>query len=1045
MEELRRQMIEHEAGGGQALKAPHRDHHAAEPKIQLQPAVSAGTGSHVLANVSNYGRVSGTSDNAIVIDDSPIAIRKQTMAPSFQAPKLGLPTSARVPSGAERSIDFDDPADKDFVPTAEQDFIIHNGQRIPVTAIKAPHAAQMLNPDAVPYAGPALPSGDAVITAAERETQLMNMMTSMVAVVDDVKESDTLVPGLKCALMPHQVQGVKWMMSRESGVEKGGILADDMGLGKTVQTIALILQNRPGARNNTIEWLRMPDAEEQAKLNGITRRKPAKTTKKKVAAPPKQNRAIIADSDDEAETKADEDDDEEEEEEEDLERTDIKSTTTLIIAPVAVVKQWEKELATKSTKVPALPLREPKVVPEDDEVEDLDDEDEESAAFHRQLKKIQRQDAEKRAAKDVPHSKPFSRLRVLVHHGNTKVKSARQLREYDVVITTYNTMVSEYKDTIACAKNEGKSKSSSKSKAASSSSDDAGDVLAISSDESSDEDEEEDSEDDKFINDDSDLDEFSDSDDEVESHLQAKPYQPPKIGASSSKPSKSKKSSSSKTKVKKSVSRKKSSANGKPTPLFDMDWLRIVLDEAQNVKNHTTQAAKASFQLSSRATARWCLTGTPIQNSIYELWSLIHFLRIKPFDDYAHFKDKIGEPLNPKKKNVHQNTVNWAMKRLHVVLQAILLRRTKATMHEGKKLIDLPPKHINLVETDFDDPMERTMYNLLETRIRSRVQEAEEVGSGRGFGQIEILTMLTRLRQACSHPALLKGKVDLDVGTAASAAKPNAASKDDDVDGLAAMIGGIDIAGPAKCEQCLLPLRQEDKQEFVVAPEKADESQSGDDSIVMMQMQPAMRDGRKLCVGCATIVDNQRAAGMDWSEKASTKVNAILRILGDVRDRGEGEKTIVFSQFTSFLDLLEPHLRKNKFKYERYDGQMDMKDRDLALRTVETRSDKTVLLISFRSGSTGLNLTFCNHVILPEAWWNPALEDQAFDRAHRLGQKRETFIYKLCVSNTVDGRILEMQDKKRKLAESALEGTKLKASRLDRAELLKLFGGSNVL
>ncbi|CAD6915776.1 unnamed protein product [Tilletia controversa] len=983
MEELRRQVIEQEAAGGHALQPPRRDHHAPEPKIHLQSAVSAGTAptNHsVLANVSNtHNRSStGSFDNAIVIDDSPIAVRTKPSSPI---------------------------ASPDSIP--------------------------------IPYAGPALPSGDSIISAADREKQLMNMMTSMVAVVDHVKESDTLVPGLTCALMPHQVQGVKWMMSRESGVEKGGILADDMGLGKTVQTIALILQNRPGARKNTIEWLRTPDADEQAKLNGITRRVPAKKLAKKPAPAPKKSRAIIIDSDDEvvpeAEEEAEEevDDEEEDEEEEDeLERTDIKSTTTLIVAPVAVVRQWEKELATKSTKVPALPLREPKMVPQDDEPIDLDaDEDEESAAYHRQLKLIQHKDALKRAARDVPHSKPFSRLRVLVHHGATKVKSARQLREYDVVITTYPTMVSEYKSTTAYAKNESKS---GKGKAASSDDDDdKGDVLALSSDES--DDDEQDSDDDRFINDDSDLDEFSNSDDEVESHFRPtskpKAYRPPKVGASSSK---------KKAKAR-SVGRKKSSANGKPTPLFDMDWLRIVLDEAQNVKNHTTQAAKAAFQLSSRATARWCLTGTPIQNTIYELWSLIHFLRIKPFDDYAHFKDKIGEPLNPKKKDVHQMTVNWAMKRLHVVLQAILLRRTKATMHEGKKLIDLPPKHISLVETDFDDPMERTMYTLLETRIRNRVQEAEEVGGSKSFGQIEILTMLTRLRQACSHPALLKGKVDLDVGTAASAAKPSSgagasANANDDVDGLAAMLGGVDIAGPAKCEQCLLPLQQQDTL-AIVPPTAPDDS--ADDSIV--EMQTLTREGRKLCVGCAEIVDQQT----DWSEKASTKVNAILRILGEVRERGEGEKTIVFSQFTTFLDLLEPHLRKSKFKYERYDGQMDMRDRDLALKAVETRPDKTVLLISFKAGSTGLNLTFCNHVILSESWWNPALEDQAFDRAHRLGQKRETFIYKLCVSNTVDGRILEMQDKKRKLAESALEGTKLKASRLDRAELLKLFGGSS--
>ncbi|KAK0540656.1 hypothetical protein OC835_000569 [Tilletia horrida] len=1058
MENLKRQMVEREAAG-EPLQLSRNDRHAQEPRIQMQPAVAGGAAPafNVLANVSNHARVSGGADNAIVIDDNSVDHHSvHDFQPVKFVPAPGSqPQQKRVTSeNLERSIEYDDPEDTDYVPTGEQDFIIRDGKRVPVKAAQPARGPQnvVMDPNAIPYAGPMLPGGNAPVTSAEREKQLMNMMTSMVALVDDVSEADMKIPGLKCTLMPHQVQGVRWMMSREGGIEKGGILADDMGLGKTVQTIALILQNRPGARKNTIEHIRVPDADEQDKLNGIIRRKPAKkTTKKKAAAPAaKKGRAIIVDSDDEeAEPQscpADDDDDEDEEEE--LERTEIKSTTTLIIAPVAVVHQWENEIATKSTKVPALPLRDPKPIAQDEEdaADQQEDEDDEELAFHRELKKVQKRDAEKRAAQEVPHTKPFPRLSVFIHHGNNKAKSARELRKYDVVITTYTTVVAEYKNTRACAKNEGKS-APKKGKCASKNSDDSdgGEALDFTSGESSDDDE--DSDDDRFINDDSDLGEYSDSDEEVESSTRARSYAPPKLGASSSGQKKSRTASASKKKAKKSSS-KKMSANGKPTPLFEMDWLRIVLDEAQNVKNHTTQAAKASFLLSSRATARWCLTGTPIQNSVYELWSLIHFLRIKPFDDYGHFKEKIGEPLDPKKKHVHQMAVNWAMKRLHVVLQAILLRRTKETMHEGKKLIELPPKHISLIESDFDDPMERRVYDLLETRIRDKVQEAEEAGTTRGFGQMQMLMMLMRLRQACSHPALLQGKVDIDVNSAATAASSQQSSSkaDDELDGLAALIGDMSVGGPAKCEQCHLPLEQEDAEP--VRAGSGDNSTAGDDDDdddSIMVMQQLTRNGRKLCAGCAELVDAEREAGLDWRTRPSTKVNAILRILGEIRDKGEGEKTIVFSQFTSFLDLLEPHLRKSGFKYERYDGSMRPDERQYALNSVQKRQDKTVLLISFRAGSTGLNLTFCNHVILTEAWWNPALEDQAFDRAHRLGQTRETFIYKLSVQKTVDERILEMQAKKRQLAESALEGTKMKANRLDRAELLKLFGGQNLV
>ncbi|KAK0545157.1 hypothetical protein OC846_005673 [Tilletia horrida] len=1046
MEALKRQMVEKEAAALDTVQP--KDKHSAQPRIQLQPAAvpsMAAPSAAVLANVSNSAR-----NNAIVIidDDSPVNYHKQLPPTNWQPPVLALPGMVQssgpiVP--ADKSIDYDDPEDKDYIPTNQTDFHINTGKTQSHVNSKLPGSANLHNPDAFnPNAPPlaipglALPTGNAFVSVEEREKQLMHLMTSVTAVVDKVQEEDKQVPGLKCTLMPHQVQGVKWMMSREAGDQKGGILADDMGLGKTVQTIALILQNRPGARRNTIEWIREPDAEEQDRINGRVRRKPAPKPKKKVPAPaPKQkNRPIIIDSDDEVDSNlvpdnADAVDDEIEEEE--LDRSDIKSSTTLIIAPLAVLYQWEKEIASKSTKVPALPLHELKDTTEEPNEAGQDhDGDDEEVAFNRALKKMQLKDA----IKELPHSKPFSKLRVLVHHGNTKAKSARQLREYDVVITTYTTVVAEYKNTFAAGASGSKGTSSKKKSNTLDSDDDDGTDVAFSEDNSSDEDEE-DSDDGRFINDDSDLGEYSNSDDEVE-HLTTRPakvFVPPKLGDS-----KSKKKSSSKSAPRKisSGKRKKVSANGKPTPLFEMDWLRIVLDEAQNVKNHTTQAAKAAYLLSSRATSRWCLTGTPIQNSVYELWSLIHFLRIKPFDEYMHFKEKIGEALDPKKRNIHQNTINWAMKRLHAVLQAILLRRTKETMHEGKKLIELPPKHISLVEIpDFEEPLERQVYNLLEERIQSRVLEAEEAGTTRGFGQMQILLMLMRLRQACSHPGLLQDKIDIDVGSAAPAPVISSSAKSggssEDIDSLAALIGGMDVNGPPKCERCHLPLTGQD------AEPVADDG-DGDDSIVVMQN--LTRNGRKMCAGCAEIVDSEREAGIDWSQRSSTKVNAILKILADVQDKGEGEKTIVFSQFTQFLDLLEPHLRRSGFKYERYDGSMKPDQRELALNRVKERADKTVLLISFRAGSTGLNLTFCNHVILTEAWWNPALEDQAFDRAHRLGQQRETFIYKLCIADTVDLRILALQEKKRQLAESALEGAKLKANRLDRAELLKLFGGA---
>lgn len=159
---------------------------------------------------------------------------------------------------------------------------------------------------------------------------------------------------------------------------------------------------------------------------------------------------------------------------------------------------------------------------------------------------------------------------------------------------------------------------------------------------------------------------------------------------------------------------------------------------------------------------------------------------------------------------------------------------------------------------------------------------------------------------------------------------------------------------------------------------------------------------------------------------SSAKIRKILELLDAIEERGEGEKTIIFSQFTSMLDLIEPFLKADGIKYVRCkrcrlhlqyshfdlrfpdDGSMTKPDREEALRKIKTSSSTRVILISFKAGSTGLNLTCCNNVILVDLWWNPALEDQAFDRAHRLGQKRTVNIHKLSVPGTVEERILEV-------------------------------------
>ena len=174
------------------------------------------------------------------------------------------------------------------------------------------------------------------------------------------------------------------------------------------------------------------------------------------------------------------------------------------------------------------------------------------------------------------------------------------------------------------------------------------------------------------------------------------------------------------------------------------------------------------------------------------------------------------------------------------------------------------------------------------------------------------------------------------------------------------------------------------------------------------------------------LVPGQTAAG-------SAKVSVLLESLEEAA--AEGHKALVFSQWTSFLDLVEPHLREAGIAFERLDGSTV--DRQGVVERFQAPEGAPVLLISLRAGGTGLNLTAADHVFLLDPWWNPAVEEQAADRAHRIGQERPVSVYRLVARETVEERILALQERKRALAEAALSGAD-QASSITREDLLGL-------
>jgi SNF2 family DNA or RNA helicase len=161
----------------------------------------------------------------------------------------------------------------------------------------------------------------------------------------------------------------------------------------------------------------------------------------------------------------------------------------------------------------------------------------------------------------------------------------------------------------------------------------------------------------------------------------------------------------------------------------------------------------------------------------------------------------------------------------------------------------------------------------------------------------------------------------------------------------------------------------------------------------------------------AALVPGQQA-------QSSSKVDRLLEALSELLS--EGHKALVFSQWTSLLDLVEPHLSAAGHRFTRLDGQT--RDREAVVREFQSEGGPPLMLVSLKAGGTGLNLTAADHVFLLDPWWNPAVEDQAADRAHRIGQERPVMVYRMVAKDTVEERIFALQAKKRALADVALGG-----------------------
>ncbi len=337
-----------------------------------------------------------------------------------------------------------------------------------------------------------------------------------------------------------------------------------------------------------------------------------------------------------------------------------------------------------------------------------------------------------------------------------------------------------------------------------------------------------------------------------------------------------------------------------------IEWDTLVLDEAQTIRNPEAQITQAIHRL--RGKFRVSLSGTPVENSLQDLWSQFQFLNPGLLGSRAEFERDIARPVSEGDKR--------AIQKLRTRVQPFTLRRLKREVAR-----DLPPKTEVVVECELTELERRTYEGIL---LASRSEVLQKLESGEGV--FSILEVLLRLRQACCHTALIPG----------------------------------------------------------------------------------------------------------CNARSSSKIDLLVELLNSSIE--QGHRALVFSQWTSLLDLVEPHLDAHQVRFSRIDGGTS--NRAELVEAFQAVDGPDVMLLSLKAGGLGITLTAADHIYILDPWWNPAVEDQASDRAHRIGQENPVLVHRLVARDSIEERIMELQNKKRALLSAALgEGGEVS---LSRDELLRL-------
>ncbi|CAN8098416.1 unnamed protein product [Discula destructiva] len=781
---------------------------------------------------------------------------------------------------------------------------------------------------------------------------------------------DGTIEGIKVKLLPHQVEGVKWMKGRELGpvkrgrVPKGGILADDMGLGKTLQSISLIISNTRPDRDDP-GW--------KKSLNGVQK-------------------------------------------------------GTLVVAPLALIKQWEAEIRDKVSK--------------------------------------------------------SQRLSVCVHHGPNRTKRFQDLTRYDVVITTYNILVSEYghcSDTLKAGcfgvhwyrvildeAHSIKNRNAKSTKACYALDAEYRWCLTGTPMQNN-------------------LDELQ----SLVKFLRITPYddfahwrdnidRPMKAGnghialgrlhallqSFMKRRTKDilKEEGALLPGGKKALDEAKDGGTAAPTSAFKITERKVV-----PVATKFSPAERRFYGKLEERTDR--SIEAMMKHKVSYANALVLLLRLRQACNHPRLVesklDKDKDALST--GTARQKNPDTSVDDLTIAFETMGMEAKRCDIC----LRDLPQDvsargdiHCNDCSAD--------MFEIYTEGMGSKKHKKHKKVSKNAMKEVEPEQRRPRKRNVVmdSDDEEVEGSWLVDEKDRGALHLGKAGGTDDEnAEGEGESVGVDDSVHPSEEEGSRLD-------SFIVDDEDASqqpEADSDDDGLVSIdKISSQMIRAKKPQKPVRRVIDSDEESDVDSdgdedsseddsgvSESefdrsgilrapnsmlqrqrtlgSSSKIREIIKIL---HTEAAEHKFIVFSQFTSMLDLVEPYLRKEGFRFVRYDGQMKNDAREESLHRLRNDKRTRILLCSLKCGSLGLNLTAATRVIIIEPFWNPFVEEQAIDRVHRLTQTVDVVIYKLTVENTVEERILELQDKKRLLALHAIEGGSKKnkeAMNLNLQDLLNLF------